>query len=236
MELTNGDLAGADSTKRTHNSPSRKIKLSKFDTQGVAVTWKDGQEKKEAEAAINKVEEAFSSIIHSVNDPNPDRDGLKKTPRRAAKAFMYFTKGYEEDLQGVVQEGVFDENHDEMVVVRDIEMFSLCEHHLVPFYGRVSVGYLPSGKVLGLSKIARIVEMYSRRLQVQERLTKEIAEAVLYAIQPTGVGVVAEATHMCMTMRGINKVENRTLTSSMLGVFKDDPRTREEFLSLVRSK
>lgn len=170
------------------SEPSRQLKLSKFDTQGVNVTWKDHKEQLRAEAAISEVETAFSTIIDSVKDPNPERDGLKKTPRRAAKAFMYFTKGYEEDLQsqlnrilgidlaqrscillafsyhsfvavftsaGVVQEGVFDENHDEMVLVKDIDMFSLCEHHLVPFYGRVSVGYLPSGKVLGLSKIAR---------------------------------------------------------------------------------
>lgn len=131
---------------------------------------------------------------------------------------------------------MFDENHDEMVVVKDIELFSLCEHHVVPFYGCVHVGYLPSGKVLGLSKVARIVEMYSRRLQVQERLTREIAEAILSAVCPTGVAVVIEATHMCMTMRGVNKTHNKTVTSSMLGTFRDDSRTREEFLSIIRSK
>lgn len=134
-----------------------------------------------------------------------------------------------------MNDAIFDENHDEMVVVKDIEMFSMCEHHLVPFIGKVSIGYLPNGKVLGLSKLARIVEIYSRRLQVQERLTKQIALAVCDAVEPHGVGVVVEATHMCMVMRGVQKINAKTVTSAMLGGFRDDSKTREEFLTFVRT-
>ncbi|KHN81413.1 GTP cyclohydrolase 1 [Toxocara canis] len=176
---------------------------------------------------------AYTSVIKHVGE-DVERQGLLKTPERAAKAMLFFTKGYEENLDDILNEAVFDEDHDEMVIVRDIEMFSLCEHHLVPFFGRVHIGYLPNKKVLGLSKLARIVEMFSRRLQVQERLTKQIATAMLQAVQPTGVGVVVEASHMCMVMRGVQKINAITSTSCMLGVFRDDPKTREEFLNLIR--
>lgn len=186
----------------------------------------------EEEEVIAGMSAAYRSIIQHVGE-DPNREGLLKTPERAAKAFMYFTKGYEERIEDVLNGAVFNEDVDDMVIVKDIEMFSMCEHHLVPFVGKVSVGYLPNKRVLGLSKIARIVEIFSRRLQVQERLTKQIAVAITDAIQPAGVGVVIEATHMCMVMRGVQKVSSKTVTSMMLGVFREDPKTREEFLTLV---
>jgi len=149
---------------------------------------------------------------------------------------MFFTKGYDDTIEEAVSGAVFEEETDEIVIVKDIEMFSLCEHHMVPFMGKVSIGYLPRGKVLGLSKLARITEIYSRRLQVQERLTKEIANAVFKSVDPAGVGVVIEAAHMCMVMRGVQKTTSSTVTSCMLGEFRDNPKTRTEFLTLMNRK
>jgi len=177
---------------------------------------------------------SYRNILKHIGE-NPNREGLLDTPMRAAKAMNFFTKGYQETVSQVVKNAVFNEQTDEMVVVKDIEFFSLCEHHLVPFMGKASIGYLPRGKVLGLSKLARIVEMFSRRLQVQERLTKEVAGAVWEAVSPSGVGVVMEACHMCMVMRGVQKINSQTVTSCMLGAFRDDPKTRAEFLSLVKT-
>ncbi|XP_017073175.1 GTP cyclohydrolase 1 isoform X2 [Drosophila eugracilis] len=187
------------------------------------------------EALLPDMARSYRLLLGGLGE-NPDRQGLIKTPERAAKAMLYFTKGYDQSLEDVLNGAVFDEDHDEMVVVKDIEMFSMCEHHLVPFYGKVSIGYLPCNKILGLSKLARIVEIFSRRLQVQERLTKQIAVAVTQAVQPAGVAVVVEGVHMCMVMRGVQKINSKTVTSTMLGVFRDDPKTREEFLNLVNSK
>ncbi|XP_055330340.1 GTP cyclohydrolase 1-like [Paramacrobiotus metropolitanus] len=184
------------------------------------------------ESLLPQLKDNYRSILKYLGE-DPDRHGLINTPERAAKAMMFFTKGYDETIQGILNDAIFDENHDQMVIVKDIEMFSMCEHHLVPFIGKVSVGYLPNSRVLGLSKIARIVEIYSRRLQVQERLTKQIAIAITEAVQPAGVAIVIEATHMCMVMRGVQKLNAKTITSTMLGVFREDPRTREEFLALI---
>ena len=166
---------------------------------------------------------------------DPNREGLLKTPERYAKAFQYLTKGYKEDPAEVLNGALFSVDYDEMVIVKDIEMFSLCEHHMLPFFGKVHIAYIPKGKVLGLSKLPRLVEVFARRLQVQERLTVEIAEAIQNAIQPLGVGVVIEARHLCMMMRGVEKQHSATVTSSMIGAFRAQ-QTRQEFLSLIRDK
>ena len=162
-----------------------------------------------------------------------EREGLRRTPERVARAFRELTKGYQMDAGKILNEALFEVSYDEMVIVKDIEMFSLCEHHLLPFFGKVHVAYLPRNKVIGLSKIARLVDMFARRLQIQERLTNQIAETVQEAIDPVGVGVVVEARHLCMMMRGVEKQHSSAVTSAMVGAFRDNPRTREEFLSLV---
>ncbi|XP_028849419.1 GTP cyclohydrolase 1 [Denticeps clupeoides] len=186
------------------------------------------------EMSLPSIAAAYTTILRGLGE-DPQRQGLLKTPWRAATAMQFFTKGYQEKIIDVLNDAIFDEDHDEMVIVKDIDMFSMCEHHLVPIFGRVHIGYLPNKRVLGLSKLARIVEIYSRRLQVQERLTKQIAVAITEALQPAGVGVVIEATHMCMVMRGVQKMNSKTVTSTMLGVFREDPKTRDEFLTLIRS-
>jgi GTP cyclohydrolase I len=167
---------------------------------------------------------------------DPQREGLLRTPERFAKAMQYLTKGYAEDPKDVLNDALFTVNYDEMVIVKDVEMFSLCEHHVLPFYGKVHVAYIPNGKVIGLSKIPRLIDVFARRLQVQERLTTQIAETIMEAIQPQGVGVVIEARHLCMMMRGVEKQHSAAVTSSMLGIFRDCRETRDEFLSLIRSK
>ncbi|WP_427161048.1 GTP cyclohydrolase I FolE [Aliinostoc sp. HNIBRCY26] len=165
---------------------------------------------------------------------DPDREGLKDTPKRVMKALQFLTKGYHESLEELLNGAVFTEDANEMVLVRDIDIFSSCEHHILPIIGRAHVAYIPNGKVVGLSKIARICEMYARRLQVQERLTVQIADALQDLLKPQGVAVVIEATHMCMVMRGVQKPGSWTVTSAMRGVFAEDARTREEFMNLVR--
>jgi GTP cyclohydrolase I len=162
-----------------------------------------------------------------------DREGLKRTPDRVAKAMAFLTRGYELDLRSVVGQGIFSDPHDNMVMVRDIELYSMCEHHLLPFFGKAHVAYIPDGRIVGLSKIPRIVDMFARRLQVQERLTSEIAEAIMEVLAPRGVGVVIEAIHLCMMMRGVEKQNSKTITSALLGAFRDDAKTRDEFLRLA---
>jgi GTP cyclohydrolase I len=167
---------------------------------------------------------------------DPEREGLLRTPERMERSLEYLTRGYNEDPEKILQDALFTVSYDEMVIVRDIEMFSLCEHHVLPFFGKVHVAYIPNGKVIGLSKIPRLVEVFARRLQVQERLTTQIAETIQHAIQPQGVGVVIEARHLCMMMRGVEKQHSSAVTSAMLGVFRDCQETREEFLALIRAR
>jgi GTP cyclohydrolase IA len=166
---------------------------------------------------------------------DPDRAGLARTPERVSRALSELTVGYGQTVESVVGQGVFDEDCSEMVLVKDIEFYSLCEHHLLPFYGRVHVAYIPDGRILGLSKIPRIVDVFARRLQVQERMTQQIAVALESVLRPKGVGVVAHAAHLCMMMRGVQKQNSAAMTSCLLGVFRSDPKTRNEFLGLVRA-
>ena len=167
---------------------------------------------------------------------DPNREGLRKTPERFEKALRFLTSGYNQNLESVLNGATFSVSYDEMVVVKDIEFFSLCEHHLLPFFGKAHVAYLPSKKVLGLSKIARLVNMYARRLQIQERMTSQIADAISEKISPEGVGVIIEARHLCMQMRGVEKQHGQAVTSAMLGSFRHNKQTRDEFLSLVRAR
>ena len=166
---------------------------------------------------------------------NPDRAGLLNTPERLEHSLQYLTKGYAEDAKEILLDAMFDVAYDEMVIIKDIEVFSLCEHHVLPFFGKAHVAYIPRGKVIGLSKVPRLVDVFARRLQVQERLTTQIAEAIVDAINPLGVGVVIEAKHLCMMMRGVEKQHSSTITSSMLGAFRQKE-TREEFLALIRTR
>ena len=175
----------------------------------------------------------YADLITSIGE-DVNRDGLLKTPERAAKAFSFLTQGYQQSLEEIVNGAVFDSDNDEMVIVKDIELYSLCEHHMLPFVGKAHVAYLPQGKVLGLSKIARITDMFARRLQIQENLTKQIAEAIQQVTNAAGVGVVIEAQHFCMMMRGVQKQHSWTVSSMMLGEFRENPRTRQEFLQLIR--
>src|SRR5579864_3310568 len=180
----------------------------------------------------------FEELVREIlvrTGEDPEREGLRRTPQRYAKVLQDLTKGYHEDPEQMIRGALFDVDYDEMVIVKDIEMFSLCEHHVLPFFGKVHIAYIPKGRVIGLSKVARLVEVFARRLQVQERLTVQIAETIQKAIQPLGVGVVIEARHLCMMMRGVEKQHSSAVTSHMLGSFRSSDKTREEFLSLIRN-
>ena len=179
------------------------------------------------------MEEQWKKIIEAIGE-DPNREGLLKTPERAAKAFQFLTRGYHQDIDEIVNKAIFTSDTDEMVIVRNIELYSMCEHHMLPFIGKAHVAYLPQGKVIGLSKIARIVDLFARRLQIQEVLTKQIADCVNTAIGAAGVGVVIEAKHMCMMMRGVEKQNSIMTTSCMLGKFREQVQTREEFLRLIK--
>ena len=179
------------------------------------------------------MEKQFKKILESIGE-DIHRQGLKASPKRAAQAFQYLTQGYKKDIKQIINNAIFDSDDDEMIIVKDIELYSLCEHHLLPFFGKCHVGYIPNGKILGLSKIARIVDVFARRLQIQETLTKQIAENILQYTAAKGVGVVIEAKHLCMMMRGVEKQNSILKTSCMLGSFRKESSTRSEFLSLIR--
>ena len=176
---------------------------------------------------------AASRMILEAIGEDPEREGLRRTPARVEAAMRWLTRGYHHSVAEVVGRAIYEEPHENMILVRDIELYSLCEHHLLPFFGRAHVAYLPNGRIVGLSKIPRVVELFARRLQVQERLTDQIADALMEVIEPLGVGVVIEASHLCMMMRGVEKQNSRTVTSALRGVFRDDSKTRSEFLRLV---
>jgi GTP cyclohydrolase I len=191
-------------------------------------------EENEDSLSAFSTQDLYREILSRIGE-DPERDGLLKTPERVEKSMGFLTKGYEENPIEVLQKALFDVEYDEMVIVKDIEMFSLCEHHMLPFFGKVHVAYIPNGKVVGLSKIPRLIEVFARRLQVQERLTRQIADAIQEAIHPQGVGVVIEARHLCMMMRGVEKQHSSTVTSAMVGCFRERE-TRSEFLTLVRQR
>jgi GTP cyclohydrolase I len=190
---------------------------------------------KKKQGMKSSFEESIKSILSLVGE-NPSREGLLRTPHRVAKAYEFLTSGYKQDINTLLNGAIFTEKYDEMVIVKDIDFFSLCEHHLLPFYGKAHIAYIPKGKIVGLSKIPRIVDMFSRRLQVQERMTRQIADTLYETLEPDGVAVVIEGKHLCMMMRGVEKQNSIATTSAMLGSFRDDERTRNEFLKLLTGK
>ena len=191
----------------------------------------DAQDRAREALASADTSELVRELLQRLGE-DPERQGLARTPQRVSDSLQWLTRGYRQSVEEVIGTAIFDEDHHNMVVVKDIEMYSMCEHHMLPFFGKVHVAYIPKGRILGLSKVPRIVDVFARRLQVQERLTEQVAEAIQRVLEPEGVGVVVEAYHLCMMMRGVEKQNSKTITSAMKGVFLDDLKTREEFLRL----
>jgi len=185
------------------------------------------------EKDLGRIANAYRELLDAIGE-DPGREGLRRTPGRAARAMEFLTQGYRQDLEGIINGAIFESTASEIILVKDIELYSMCEHHLLPFTGRAHVAYIPNGKVIGLSKVARIVDVFARRLQIQENLTTQIAESLMRCLEPSGVAVVVEAKHLCMMMRGVEKQNSVMKTSCLLGVFKEDARTRSEFLSLLK--
>jgi GTP cyclohydrolase I len=215
-------------TPSSESSPEKKARIE--DSEDDDDTFKSEEERLEV------MTKACRTLLKCIGE-DPNREGLLKTPSRWAKALLFLTKGYKETVSAVTNNAVFTEDsHKEMVIVRDIDIHSLCEHHILPFTGRVHIGYIPNGKIIGISKLARIAEVFARRVQVQERLTAQIADAIVEAVEPLGVAVVVECSHFCMVMRGIQKVGSSTVTSSVRGCFQSDAKTRAEFFSIIHRK
>ncbi|KAL2148437.1 hypothetical protein VTH82DRAFT_2357 [Thermothelomyces myriococcoides] len=213
-------------------SPSPVIDFDGLSRPSVGTRKRLEEDDEQKQARLERMKGAVRTLLECVGE-DPDREGLLATPDRYAKAMLYFTKGYQENVRDIVNGAIFQEGHNEMVIVKDIEVFSMCEHHLVPFTGKMHIGYIPSNAVIGISKLPRIAEMFARRLQVQERLTKEVANAVMEVLKPQGVAVVMESSHLCMVMRGVHKTTSTTITSCVLGCFERKEKTRNEFLSLI---
>ena len=203
-------------------------------TLGRDVTMAEDFERIEPPEGLEELSQLVRRQLELLGE-DPERQGLLKTPERVALSLSWLTRGYEQDVRKVIGEALFDEAHENMVMVRDIELYSLCEHHMLPFYGKAHIAYIPNGRIVGLSKIPRIVDVFAQRLQVQERLTDQIAEAICEILNPRGCGIVIEAYHLCMMMRGVQKQNSKTITSALRGVFRDDPKTRDEFLRLAHA-
>ncbi|KAF4873296.1 GTP cyclohydrolase 1 [Colletotrichum siamense] len=216
-------------------SPSPVIDFDGLSRPSIGTRERLEESPEQAAARLEKLKGAVRTILECVGE-DPDRPGILDTPRRYAEAMLFFTKGYQQNVRDIVNNAIFQEGHNEMVIVKDIEIFSQCEHHLVPFTGKMHIAYIPKNQVIGLSKIPRIAEMFARRLQIQERLTKEVANAIMEILKPQGVAVVMESSHLCMVMRGVQKTTTSTITSCVLGAFEKKEKTRNEFLSLVGLK
>lgn len=225
-------MKGADSARR---SKPLVVRVDAARALDAALSDEDrAEEARGDDARVLEFENVVRRQLELLGE-DPTREGLERTPSRVARSMAFLTRGYGQKVEDVVGEGVFAESHENMVMVRDIELYSMCEHHMLPFFGKAHIAYIPNGKIVGLSKLPRIVDMFARRLQVQERLTSEIAAAIRDVLAPHGVGVVIEAYHLCMMMRGVEKQNSKTITSALVGVFRDDARTRDEFLRLAHT-